>query len=190
VPDPRVAYNFDRVRVLLVEPHAAGMKILSQLFRGIGVRDPVRVNSVAEAMKALDAPFDLIVCDARLDHSDAYDLVLRLRRSINNPNRMAIVVVISGHTPLAKVAKARDCGANYILTKPVIPRKVMERLIWLSNHDRDFIISETYCGPDRRFHALGPPPGVRGRRAEDRGEVADNGMELDEEFFVQPRRLS
>ena len=183
------SFNFERARVLVIEPHTTGMKIIGQLVQAFGVRDPVRCGTVAEAAKALEGPaFDLVICDARLEQSDAYDLVLKLRRSVNNPNRTAIVIIVSGHTPLGKVAKARDCGASYILTKPLIPRKMLDRLLWLSKDERDFIISDTYCGPDRRFHQLGPPPGQSGRRAEDRGMIADAGYELDGEFFVQPKR--
>ena len=47
------SFNFERARVLVIEPHTTGMKIIGQLVQAFGVRDPVRCGTVAEAAKAL-----------------------------------------------------------------------------------------------------------------------------------------
>ena len=52
--------------------------------------------------------------------------------------------------------------------EPVSPLSVLERLIWTARDKRNYVKSETYVGPDRRWHELGPPLGMAGRRLEDR----------------------
>jgi hypothetical protein len=65
------------------------------------------------------------------------------------------------------VARARDSGANFIVTKPIMPKVMFDRIIWLAKETRQFVDSENYVGPDRRHKAFGPPPGEKGRRHDD-----------------------
>ena len=60
------------------------------------------------------------------------------------------------------------------LLSPVI---LLERIVWASKEGRQFLLSDGYVGPDRRFTDVGPPPGVPGRRREDamRTGPADEG---------------
>jgi hypothetical protein len=62
------------------------------------------------------------------------------------------------------------------VAKPISPRIIMERLIWVARENRQFLQTDSYAGPDRRFHDEGLPEGVPGRRREDR--LPDtNGLE-------------
>ncbi|MDB5459723.1 MAG: two-component system response regulator [Caulobacteraceae bacterium] len=145
------------------------MNLLSRIFQGFGVRDPYRCYTAARAMEVCEeADLDLVVCDGSLKDGQAYDFVAALRRSDLAPNRFAPVMVVAGHTPLDQVQKARDCGANFVVTKPVTPRTLLERVLWVAQEARAFVELDGYVGPDRRFHNLGPPEGTgAGRRRSD-----------------------
>ena len=91
----------------------------------------------------------------------------RLRRSGLKPNAFTPAILVTGHTPRDKVEKARDCGANYIVTKPLTPLVLLERIIFVSRDPRPFVECDSYIGPDRRFKNMGPPPGTNGRRKTD-----------------------
>jgi hypothetical protein len=72
------------------------------------------------------------------------------------------------------VNRARDCGAHFIMTKPLTPIAVLERVLWIAREGRRFIECDTYTGPDRRFKNEGVPPGVEGRRRDDlQGEIGE-----------------
>jgi len=72
------------------------------------------------------------------------------------------------------VTKGRDLGANFTIAKPLVPRVLLQRLFWLSHEDRQFIQSDAYTGPDRRFKRLGAPYGIDGRRSGDlKGAVGE-----------------
>jgi hypothetical protein len=81
--------------------------------------------------------------------------------------------VIQGHTPVDQIHKARDCGANFVVAKPITPRLLLERVLWIAQESRPFIELDGYVGPDRRFQNNGPPGGPgTGRRRTDRAEAA------------------
>ena len=183
--DKKTRLNLDQARVLLIEDPQPGADILTQVFFGYGVRNPVRCLSPEEAMARLveDEPFDLIVCDGDLPGGRAYDFVMRLRRSTLEPNRYCPVILLSAHTPGAYVQKARDCGANFVVAKPIRPMVLLERIVWVCSDNRIFVELDTYVGPDRRFQFLGPPPGVEGRRKGDGealGQAATPNLSQDE----------
>ena len=109
---------------------------------------------------------DLIIADAISPTGEGYDFVRWLRREAPEPNRYCPVLLTSGHTPASEVARARDCGAHFILKRPLTPMAVIERIIWISREGRNFIACDAYVGPERRFKNLGPPKGD-GRRSTD-----------------------
>ncbi len=77
--------------------------------------------------------------------------------------------MVAGHTPIDQVEKARDCGANFVVAKPLAPRILLERVVWIAQESRPFVELDSYIGPDRRFHDVGPPKdGQPGRRRSDK----------------------
>ena len=167
-PLPKGRINLERAAVLLLAGES-GMGLLTRIFSGFGVKHPYRCFTAERASAVCEeADLELIVCDGSLKDGETYDFIANLRRSDIEPNRFAPVIVVAGHTPLDQVAKARDCGANFVVAKPVTPRVLLERVVWVAQETRPFVELDGYVGPDRRFQNLGPPEGVpSGRRRSD-----------------------
>lgn len=186
-----------KATILLIEPTAQGMDVLSQILLGFGANHFLRANSFEEAQNVVgESPVDLIICEATLqpDQPDGYDFVDWLRRSKLQPNAFAPVIVITSHTNRRNVARARDCGAHFVVTKPLAPAVLLDRIIWIAQTNRSFVSCSAYVGPERRFQNLGPPDG-NGRRADDLsatlGVATDPNMSQDEiDNLMQPRKVS
>ena len=167
--DPKAWINFDRARTLLVDDHPEDSSILVQIILGLGIRQYVEATSTGQAERLVrDQEFNLVIVNANLRRADAYDFISWLRRLDTPPNCYVPVILVAGHTPKANVERARDCGANVVLTKPVSPKSMLERILWVSKDNRIYVKCDSYVGPDRRFRKTGaPPPGVKGRRHDD-----------------------
>lgn len=160
--------NLERASVLLVDSSVQGMDILVQVFSGFGVRTPLRCTSGATAMDMVRSHLiDLMVIDAQLPDMDGYDFVKWLRCSKIEPNCATPTILLSGHTQVSNVTKGRDCGSSFLVAKPIVPKVLLDRVVWLARENRAFVESAAYTGPDRRFHSVGPPPGTEGRRHDD-----------------------
>jgi DNA-binding response OmpR family regulator len=165
-PSDRI--NLANADVLLMDGHKAGLDILMALMAGYGVHTPKTASSAAEGMAMVqDHEFNLFIVDSALSDMDGYQFVQWLRRSGLAPNCFAPVLLLTGHTKRSEVVKGRDCGANFVLRKPVTPLVMLQRILWTAKENRAFVDSPNYCGPDRRFCALGPPVGEKGRRQDD-----------------------
>ncbi len=177
--------NLEKAAVLLLSAQTS-MELLARVFHGFGVRQPYRCHDRQRAMEVCrEADLDLIICDGSLPDGEAYDFIAALRRSDIEPNRYTPVLVIQGHTPVDQIHKARDCGANFVVAKPITPRLLLERILWIAQESRPFIELDTYVGPDRRFQNIGPPGGPgTGRRRTDKIETAPRPAVDPEESII------
>ena len=164
--------NLERISILLLDSNHQGMDILSQIFGGFGARNLYRCTKVSDAADFIkNGEIDLIICSDVLDVDDGYDFVRWLRRLEGNPNIYAPVIMVSGHTKRSVVGKARDCGANFLLAKPISPQVVLERVMWVAREKRPFLETDDYTGPDRRHHEATAAEN-KGRRKGDREALA------------------
>lgn len=104
---------------------------------------------------------DLLVIDCEMPGMDGHELVRWLRRSALEPNAYIPVIMTAGHVRRSKVGDVRDCGANFLITKPFSVRTFLERIIWVAQDDRPFVEAGGYFGPDRRVKN-GPVPAAAG----------------------------
>lgn len=165
---PSARINLEKLVVLLVDDNPQSLDILAQVVTGFGVRSIIRSPGGEDARSQLSkGQYDLVITDAQMPVVDGYALTSWIRREAPEQNRFVPVILVTSHTRKSEVTKARDCGANYTIAKPIRPKTVLERIYWIAKEDRMFIEVDTYAGPDRRFRREGPPAGIDGRRAED-----------------------
>lgn len=187
--------NLRDARVLCADENTQGIEIVSQILMGFGVNLIVRASTAAEYRQAFsEKRFDLVLLDARLG-GNGFAENRWLRTSGPEPNRFCPVVILAGHTPRSQVEEARDCGANFVIAKPLSASVLLQRLVWIARSGRLFVEGDTYAGPDRRFHHQGVPGGIPGRRSDDLsgqlGDAIDPNMSQDEiDRLLKPQRMS
>lgn len=170
-PESRARFNLERASILILEPSQMGMSILVQILTGFGAKVLHRCDTVKAAQDCVGTTeLDIAIVDAMA--GEGYDFIKWLRHSRSEPNCYVPVLLTAGHTPSTAVNQARDCGAHFIMAKPLTPIAVLERILWISKEGRRFVECDTYIGPDRRFKNEGVPPGMTGRRRDDlQGEL-------------------
>lgn len=158
--------NLANAKVLVIQPPRSD--IISRIMVGFGVRNPVSCESAEQAWERMqETDFDLAICDGDMAEGQVLDFIVSLRQVGPEPNRYCSVVLLQGHTRAALIEKARDCGANIVVVKPLRPDVLLDRIIWVATAKRNFLETDHYVGPDRRFQNLGPPIGTTGRRKTD-----------------------
>ena len=188
--------NLRNARILVVDDNENARNILNDLLFAFGANDVVTARDGVEA-KALLAkrPFDLLITDGAMPACDGYELVRWLRNRSGDDERIVPAIIVSAHTGEQQVVAARDCGANYMVAKPISPQTLLERIVYISSQPRSFIVGDTYAGPDRRWKNQGPPRDTDGRRKSDLSldlgaALTPNlsGGELD--MLIKPQRVA
>lgn len=163
----RTFLNLRSARILVVEDNPQALEILSQVLVGFGISEFRKCETAEDAHRALaKGVFDVIIVDGEMGVEDGFAFTQRIRTGSGEGNRTAPILIVTGCPTREKVLEARDCGANFVLAKPIVPRTLLDRLIWMARHQRDFIESDAYTGPDRRFHNVPLPEGIEDRRAD------------------------
>jgi len=159
--------DLKQARILIADDNPKALDILSQVLMGFAVRHVIPCHGGAEVIDRISRESaDLLIIDGEMPEHDGIDVTLHVRSHPEGPNFTAPILIVSGFTPIHMVTRARDAGANWVITKPIIPRVLLNRIEWLAKSPRPFITSPNYCGPDRRFQNLALPEGVEERRAE------------------------
>jgi DNA-binding response OmpR family regulator len=191
-----VKLNFEAANILILEQSQHSLEIFLQILYGFGARNCHRSTTIDEAMNIVRRrTLDLIIVDPNLKEGDGLQFVRWLRHSGLDPNRSAPVLAASANATNVAVARARDAGASFFLSKPVTPAILMDRIMRVLRDNRAFIVSENYSGPDRRFKHEGPPPGVQPRRSTDvntrLGDAKEPNMSQDEiDSLMKPQRIT
>lgn len=163
----RARFNLERAAVMLLDDTPMGMSILVQIVTGLGAKTLYRCTTVEQAQEvATKYELDLAIVDGLAPSGQGYDFVRWMRTEAKEPNCYTPVLITTAHTPASDVARARDCGGHIIIKKPIAPKVMLERILWVAKEGRPFLFSGAYVGPDRRFRNDGPPDGA-GRRRED-----------------------
>lgn len=196
-PGSRAKFNLKNASILLVESGSMGMDILVQIMVGFGAKTLHKCETADQARQSVSRiEMDLMIIDAALGDEDGYELVRWIRREcVSDHNRYAPILMIAAHTQANKVTLARDCGAHFVIAKPLTPVVLLERILWVAREQRKMVTTDTYVGPDRRFKFEGPPAGMPGRRKDDLpeelGAAITPNMSQDEiDALMNPRKVS
>ena len=187
--------NLTKATVLLLQNNQTELDIMGQVFIGFGVKAIRKCLTLADAEGCINSGvvFDLLIVDCDMPGGAGFDFVTRLRRMEGSDNRLAPIMLVSGHTAPSSITRARDCGANFVVAKPITPKVMFDRVMWLAREERQFVVSDTYVGPDRRHKTFGPPAGMKGRRHDDisakLGKAVGPDMSQDDiDAMLNPKR--
>jgi CheY-like chemotaxis protein len=188
--------NLEHSSVLLIDDNTKSLDMLSSIFHGFGVKEQIKCESALEASEILRRrTIDLILVDCSMPEMDGYDFTRWVRLETPAPVRFTPVIMLTGHAAQSSIQKSRDCGASFVVAKPLTPTVLLKRILWLGGDEREFVECEGYVGPDRRVRNFGPPLGQPGRRAGDLsthvGEASEANMDqADIDMLMKPRRVA
>ncbi|WP_235720847.1 response regulator [Magnetospirillum molischianum] len=111
-------------KILVVDDGITMRLFYREVLEGAGFEVEEAANGVEGLERALLGGFDLMVVDINMPKMDGYEMVRQVR---GDPALRAIpVVTVSTEEKDEDVLKAYTAGANFYLTKPVIPGDLIE----------------------------------------------------------------
>jgi len=93
---------------------------------------------------------DIIITDWQLKTLNGLELAVHLRQSLDSPDRMVPIIMLTTRSEHADIKAARDAGISEYLVKPFSAKTLLERLYAVVEEPRNFILCKTFIGPDRR----------------------------------------
>lgn len=122
--------------MLIVDDSSHMRKLIQGLLYALGVGEVVLASDGEDAWsKYLKHKPDVVITDAAMAPTDGFTLARRLR-DVETPY-MVPIIMISAHTELSAIEKARDVGITEFIRKPLVARALYERLIAVVNRPLD-----------------------------------------------------
>lgn len=146
-----MTYQFDKVKILIVEDMAPMLALTISLLRIFGFGNIHGARSVEEAYELFrHHNHDLIITDWLMDPLDGLDLVNKVRKNADSPNKFVPIILMTGYSAQPRVEVARDMGITEFLMKPYNARDLYARIVQIIEKPRQFVEAEEFFGPDRR----------------------------------------
>jgi len=104
-------------RILLIEDNTDAAEMLALLLTQDGHHVDVRNDGPSGLRAALDAPYDVIVCDIGLPGMDGFQVISSARAALVAP--LPCFIATSGYSQLGEFDRAGQAGFDHYLVKPI-----------------------------------------------------------------------
>ena len=146
-----MAYEFDKMSVLIVEDNQPMLDLTRSMLETFGVTQILLSKNGEDGFKLFckNNP-DLVIADWMMRPMDGISLARRIRNDPISPNQFVPIILMTGFSEKRRVIQARDVGITEFLVKPFTARDLYPRMTQVSEGLRQFVRSEDFFGPDRR----------------------------------------
>lgn len=178
--------NLTEARVLIAHRNISAAQLYESMLRGFGVQKIEMVTTPGQlAGRFKSGGINLAIIDNSIGKDEVTTTIMNVRRDNTETERDIPILLSYGHSSYGDVLKFRDCGANMIMSAPFSVDGVYDRIAWMAEKPRPFVIAEKYCGPCRRV-ARNPAAAGQNRRHDDAaaGPESDSAAEPDELAIV------
>ena len=143
--------GLEALRVLVADDNQHMRAILVVMLNSFGIKAIREVKDGADGMEALRRwPADLAVVDFQMEPVDGVAFTRMVRTAPDTPNPYLPIIMLTGHSEMARVTEARDAGVNEFIVKPLTAKVLVDRINACIYRQRPFIRCDGYFGPDRR----------------------------------------
>lgn len=153
------------IQVLIISQNVRVAGLLRNIMRTLGFHSSHMAHDALEAIRFLrEVRINIVISDSELPVTQpgyasrqeagrtvhGADFVKSLRCSPSSPNPYVPVVMIAEEVQEDEVIRARDCGVNGVVLRPLEVRQLCHSIREVVETPRRFVMSETYKGPSRR----------------------------------------
>lgn len=136
---------------IVIADHSGHMRrTIRSMVRSFGVKDIIEVEDGALALEAIEANSpDILLTEIHMPIFDGLELTEMIRSSSSSFSSIP-VISISADSRKSTIEKARDTGITEFLIKPLSANDLFLRIRNAIDYPRQFVVTESFVGPDRR----------------------------------------
>jgi len=145
------AITLDRVRVAHFDPNMRMRTLMRGMLLTTGFREIRECRSLDDIITLLETDaIDLLLIDIDNDTDDICKIVREVREGTLGPDPYIVIMALTWKPEQDMIARALQTGTDDLIAKPISTKVLAERTANLVHHRRDFVVTTTYVGPDRR----------------------------------------
>lgn len=131
-----LTFNFSNAAVVMIDASPIFIEVLTGILSGCGFRRMFRCGTLAAGTDVVKThSVDLILIDPYAFGESAYNFVQWLRSERRGPNASAPVIILTAYTYVRLITAARQCGADYVISKPFSTQGLLERILYVAESE-------------------------------------------------------
>lgn len=144
-------YSLNGLRIFVVEDNRFVLDLFCRILNSFGANEVGKFDLAEDALREFEKnSADILLVDWEMQPMSGIDLARKVRSEGAGQSCAVPIIMITGHTALNEVQTARDSGITEILSKPLAPKVLYDRIVSVIERPRPFIRTHTFIGPDRR----------------------------------------
>lgn len=143
--------KFDNVRVALLDQNMSMRRLIRSSLNSIGFSSITECRNTDDlvAMVRTGEP-DMIMIDIDAETERMCEIVRQIRDGNLGENPFVVIIALTWHPEREIINLTLSAGADDVVTKPVSASVLAERVTNLARNRREFVVTESYIGPERR----------------------------------------
>ena len=149
--DIKIKSLLKSTKVLIAEDDAVMLSLIRDVLGALGFSDVTVVKDGKTALTSIMTnTYDLVFCDWRMPELDGISFTRNVRHMADYEKCCVPIIMVTGKATLDDVKIARDAGVNEYLVKPFSIKLMISKVKSIIENPQQYILSDTYSGPDRR----------------------------------------
>lgn len=145
-------YDYSQLDVAVIDTQPTTLRLLRDVLSRLGIKTVHLYDSFVQAAPLLTGGSpDIVLVDVDGPHEQAaFRFIKSFRNDLDTPNPFAVLMVTTWQPTPGQLMRTTNSGADDMITKPVSPKQVQDRLNKLIEARKKFVVTADYIGPDRR----------------------------------------
>lgn len=145
-------FDFSAAQALLYCIDPGRRRILRDLLYSVGMQISREPPSILDLRQVVgETTPDLMILDLDDEHEDLCNLADDIRHDRIGRNPYCIIVAITSDSARGIVGGVLNAGFDDIIVRPLSLSIISERLEFMVENRKQFVVTPTYVGPDRRM---------------------------------------
>jgi len=145
--------DYSRLKILIVDDSRFYRTVIINALAPFRLTNVIEARDGADALEALRTnEVDFVLVDYEMPEMNGAEIVRHIRWSEDDSIDTELpIIMISSFTEKSIVLAARNAGIHEFVSKPIVPSELYKRIRATIESPREFIVTDDYRGPDRRW---------------------------------------
>ena len=148
---PPALSRLAQLHILVMDNDSRIADLIKRVLFSLGFKHIHYAKNGQEGLDLLKTEkIDMVITDWDMQPMSGIDFITFIRTSDESPNRLLPIIMLTGKAQQHHVTAARDAGITEFVVKPFSAKTICDRITLVIEHPRNFVLSPTFTGPDRR----------------------------------------
>ncbi len=142
---------YEDADVALYDPNLRMRALMRGILLSLGFRSINEARNAKEVVNAVNLqPVDLLVIDLDHEPDQICGIVRDIREGVIGTDPYLVFIGLTWKPEKEMISRSLRTGLDDLIAKPISPKILSERTTKLVHYRKEFVVTTSYIGPDRR----------------------------------------